>query len=297
MNHATQAFRRRRPDFRKLHDANTAASSRAARPFRRQVSTESDSTSRRDEYASADHQGDRQHRRGTRRKLEGVNAGEFVKTVAEWTMRCAPTLALPPQPSRDAGATEACHHKATGATPRRAPYEAASVDCGVHLHVRRPAPSPPTAECQHRHGRSAASTSRELVGGCLLQLSGREPAYAGSVFGRIAGNGRERGAELSGVARGLIEPLPADECGDFVVSVPRPSWLYARTARQQRRALASGRGTPVAAGLRKPRDRPPVPPPSRHPRGSGSSTPPGQPVRTAPGCQRLNIHTARLTQC
>ncbi len=124
-------------------------------------------------------------------KLDGVNAGEFVKTVAEWNKAVRADIPFNPN-IKDGRRTEglAINKSNWANTLDAPPYEAYAVTCGVTFTfggVRITADGE-VLNTDYRPIRGLYAAG-ELVGGLFyFNYPGGTGLMAGSVFGRIAGN-------------------------------------------------------------------------------------------------------------
>src|SRR6266566_2352748 len=124
-------------------------------------------------------------------KLDGVNAGEFVKTVAEWNNAVRTDVPFNPN-IKDGRRTEglAINKSNWANTLDAPPYEAYAVTCGVTFTFGglRITADGEVLNTDYRPIRGLYAAG-ELVGGLFyFNYPGGTGLMAGSVFGRIAGN-------------------------------------------------------------------------------------------------------------
>src|SRR6266581_4719233 len=124
-------------------------------------------------------------------KLEGVNAAEFVKTVAEWNKAVRTDVPFNPN-IKDGRCTQglAINKSNWANTFDAPPYEAYAVTCGVTFTFGglRVTTDGEVLNTDYKPIRGLYAAG-ELVGGLFyFNYPGRTGLMAGSVFGRIAGN-------------------------------------------------------------------------------------------------------------
>src|SRR6266436_2859171 len=124
-------------------------------------------------------------------KLDGVNAGEFVKTIAEWNQAVRTDVPFNPN-IKDGRRTEglAINKSNWANTFDAPPYEAYAVTCGVTFTFGglRITTDGEVLNTDYRPIRGLYAAG-ELVGGLFyFNYPGGTGLMAGSVFGRIAGN-------------------------------------------------------------------------------------------------------------
>jgi len=124
-------------------------------------------------------------------KLDGVDAGEFVKTVAEWNKAVRTDIPFNPN-IKDGRHTEglAINKSNWANTLDAPPYEAYAVTCGVTFTFGgvRITTDGEVLNTDYRPIRGLYAAG-ELVGGLFyFNYPGGTGLMAGSVFGRIAGN-------------------------------------------------------------------------------------------------------------
>jgi tricarballylate dehydrogenase len=123
-------------------------------------------------------------------KLEGVNAGEFVKTIAEWNKAVRQDVPFNPNVKDGRNTTGLAINKSNWAnTIDKPPYEAYAVTCGITftfggLRINTDCEVLNT-DYEPIHGLYAAG---ELVGGIFyFNYPGGTGLCSGAVFGKIAG--------------------------------------------------------------------------------------------------------------
>jgi tricarballylate dehydrogenase len=129
------------------------------------------------------------------RKLEGVNAAEFLKTIKEWNAAVRTDVPFNPNVKDGRGTTGLAVNKSNWANTFDAPpYEGYAVTCGVTftfggLRINTDGEVLNT-DYQPIHGLYAAG---ELVGGLFyFNYPGGSGLMAGTVFGKIAGTSAGR---------------------------------------------------------------------------------------------------------